>query len=257
MRPARGAVPVLLLSAVLTACGSEAPGSPSGESAGATPTSPSASETPTESPTQSPSESPSTSTSTATSASPSSAPQEGPLSLVDAVVVTEDGSDPLSGALSAAATGDRTLLLDVVTAVDPASDPTAGDLVIPGRGGGGIRLDLPPEAVGELAQPLVNVTGTFEVTGDAASGYQLTALTTESDPALRPQGMDDAARCAALDQAAVQAAADHLRDDPAARPELRQRWGSSPAVWWAVQVGAHTPGDLAQAVQTACAPYRG
>ena len=246
MRTARRALPALLLSAALISCGSDGTGTGADPQPSAT------------------SSTSATTTSTSASSSPSSSAstgQEGPLSLVDAVVVAADRSDPLSAALATAVQERRTLLLDVVASTDEA-DLAAGRLVMNGRGappgrGTGLQLQITPGAVSELSTPLVLITGTFDVTSSAEGTYVLEAITTESDPALRPQGMDDAERCAAVDVAAAQAAADRLRQDPAARAELREAWGSSPSVWWAVQFEAESPGDLQAAVDAACAVYRG
>ncbi|GAB7191738.1 hypothetical protein NUM3379_24460 [Kineococcus sp. NUM-3379] len=250
----RAVLPALLLSAALTSCGGV--GSPPASSP-----SPTGTAAPTAVPTETPT---GTATGTATGSPSSGAGSTGgPLRLVDAVVVATDRSDPLSRALAEAAGSGRTLLLDVVAPVfPPESDLAAGRLVMPGRGappgrGTGVDVQAPPEAVSDLGQPLVLITGTFEVSSRAENSYTLEALTTESDPALRPQGPDDAERCASPDTAAAQAAADRLRQDPGARPALREEWGSSPSVWWAVQFEAESPGDLAAALETACRAYRG
>ncbi|WP_345714027.1 hypothetical protein [Kineococcus glutinatus] len=235
-----------LLTGVLGGCGSDDPSGPVGS---APPTS--ATSTPPTSPSGTPSGTPS-----------QSAPPDGPVSLVDAVVVAADRSDPLSAALAEAVGSGRSLLLDLVLDVDPASDLAAGRLVVPGRGAppgrdSGLLLQVSPEAVAELAAPLVQLTGTFAVSSAVDGSYVLEALTAESDPALRPEGPDDAARCASPDAAAVRAAADRLAADPSARQELRTGWGSSPALWWAVQYAAQDPDALDAVITTACAAYRG
>ncbi|MFB9376190.1 hypothetical protein ACFFKU_01330 [Kineococcus gynurae] len=217
LRPTGALALALVTVTTLAACGGDEPGE--GPTAGASAPSASA---PTSSGTQ----------------------EQPPTSLVDSVVVAPDGSDALNQTLRAAATENRRVQLDVVADFDPSgSELGEGRVVLPTdalvEGVRPLRLttDEPTAfAVENQAADLLRITGTFTV-ATADNGYALTALSTESDPALLPAGADDPERCRALqaDPAPFYSAARTLGGDPTQRDELREEWGSARGVWWALQ----------------------
>lgn len=168
--------------------------------------------------------------------------------------------DPLWAGLEEAAAGNGIAYLDVHLRSAAASADT-GTVPLTPDTPDSVTVTVPEEGLDDSASPWYRITGTFSVEQIAESAFVLETQSTEIDADLELSGPSTEERCTAEGaNEDIMGAAERLAEDPGAHEELRSEWGSSPEVWWGIQLTAgslrSSDGNFAgDFLSTACADY--